>query len=75
LTRRRQDAPSLPRRKVTVRTTGQVYTAPDGKAYRPSMFLTLTCDSYGKVRDDGTPADLRQVIASPRLRSRRDPDC
>ena len=21
------------------------------------MFLTLTCDSYGKVRDDGTPAD------------------
>jgi hypothetical protein len=21
------------------------------------MFLTLTCDTYGKVRDDGTPAD------------------
>ena len=21
------------------------------------MFLTLTCDSYGKVRDDGTPVD------------------
>ena len=21
------------------------------------MFLTLTCDSYGRVRDDGTPAD------------------
>lgn len=21
------------------------------------MFLTLTCDGYGKVRDDGTPAD------------------
>jgi hypothetical protein len=34
-----------------------VFTAPDGKAYRPSMFLTLTCDSYGRVRDDGTPAD------------------
>jgi hypothetical protein len=32
-----------------------VYRAPDGKAYRPSMFLTLTCDSYGRVRDDGTP--------------------
>jgi len=28
-----------------------------GKRYRPSMFLTLTCDSYGRVRDDGTPAD------------------
>jgi replication initiator protein RepSA len=56
-TRRRQDAPDLPRRKVENRTTGKVFTAPDGKRYRPSMFLTLTCDSYGKVNDDGTPAD------------------
>jgi hypothetical protein len=54
-TRRRQDAPKLPRRRVAARTTGRVYRAPDGKAYRPSMFLTLTCDSYGKVRDDGSP--------------------
>ncbi len=56
-TRRRQDAPELPRRKMTDRTTGQVYESPDGTTYRPSMFLTLTCDSYGKVRDDGTPLD------------------
>jgi hypothetical protein len=56
-TRRRQDAPKLPKRPVTGRTTGKVYTAPDGTRYRPSMFLTLTCDSYGKVRDDGTPAN------------------
>jgi hypothetical protein len=56
-TRRREDAPDLPRRPVTDRTTGTVYTAPDGTRYRPSMFVTLTCDSYGKVRDDGTPAD------------------
>ncbi len=56
-TRRRQDAPDLPRRKISPRTTGKVYTAPDGKTYRPSMFLTLTCDTYGRVRDDGTPAD------------------
>jgi hypothetical protein len=56
-TRRRQDAPDLPRRPVTDRTTGKVYTAPDGTRYRPSMFVTLTCDSYGKVREDGTPAD------------------
>jgi hypothetical protein len=56
-TRRRQDAPDLPKRPVAARTTGQVFTAPDGKAYRPSMFLTLTCDSYGKVGQDGTPAD------------------
>ena len=34
-----------------------MYESPDGKTYRPSMFLTLTCDSYGKVSGDGTPAD------------------
>jgi hypothetical protein len=56
-TRRRQDAPDLPSRPVASRTTGKVYTAPDGKTYRPSMFLTLTCDSYGKVGPDGVPTD------------------
>jgi len=56
-TRRRQDAAPLPARKIAPRTVGTVYTAPDGKWYRPSMFLTLTCDSYGKVCDDGTPVD------------------
>jgi hypothetical protein len=55
-TRRRQDAPDLPRREISPRTTGRVYTAPNGKTYRPSMFLTLTLDSYGKV-DDGIPVD------------------
>ena len=56
-TRRRQDAAPLPRRKVAARTIGKVYEAPDGKRFRPSMFLTLTCPSYGRVREDGTPAD------------------
>ena len=56
-TRRRQDTPDLPRRKVTDRTIGRAFAARDGKTYRPSMFLTLTCDSYGPVRDDGTPAN------------------
>ncbi len=56
-TRRRQDAAPLPRRKVSPQTVGKVFTALDGKSYRPSMFLTLTCDSYGKVKDDGTPVD------------------
>jgi hypothetical protein len=56
-TRRRQDAPDLPKRKIGPQTVGKVFTAPDGKSYRPSMFLTLTCASYGKVNDDGTPAD------------------
>jgi hypothetical protein len=56
-TRRRQDTPALPKRKIAPQTVGRVFTAPDGKSYRPSMFLTLTCDSYGKVKDDGTPID------------------
>ena len=56
-TQRRQDAPDLPKRKIAPKTIGRVFTAPNGKSYRPSMFLTLTCDSYGKVRDDGTPVD------------------
>jgi hypothetical protein len=50
-TKRRQDAPDLPRRKVDKRTTGREYA---GK-YRPSMFVTLTLDTYGRVHDDGTP--------------------
>jgi len=56
-TRRRQDAPDLPRRQVAPRTIGKTYTAPGGKTFRPSMFITLTCDSYGKVAADGTPVD------------------
>jgi hypothetical protein len=56
-TRRRQDAPALPKRKIAPHTVGKLFTTPGGKSYRPSMFLTVTCDSYGKVRDDGTPID------------------
>ena len=56
-TRRRQDAPDLPRRPVEPRTVGRVYQAPDGTAWRPSLFLTLTLPSYGRVHSDGTPVD------------------
>ena len=56
-TRRRQDTPDLPRRKVAARTIGKTYAAPDGKTFRPSMFVTLTCPGYGRVGSDGTPAD------------------
>jgi replication initiator protein RepSA len=56
-TRRRQDAAPLPRRPVNSRTVGKTYTAPDGKTFRPSMFVTLTCPSYGRVCEDGAPAD------------------
>jgi hypothetical protein len=56
-TRRRRDAPDLPKRKISPHTVGKTYTAPDGKTFRPSMFLTLTCPSYGKVGEDRTPID------------------
>jgi integrase len=56
-TERRQDVPDLPRRPVSSRTVGKVYTAPDGKTFRPSLFVTLTLDSYGRVKADGTPVD------------------
>ena len=56
-TRRRQDAAPLPRRTVNARTVGKTYTAPDGKTFRPSLFVTLTCPSYGRVGQDGAPAD------------------
>ena len=60
-TRRRQDAPPLPRRKVDPRTVGKTYTTPDGKTFRPSLFLTLTCPSYGRVTGDGTPGRPGQL--------------
>ncbi|RZU52533.1 hypothetical protein EV385_4399 [Krasilnikovia cinnamomea] len=56
-TRRRQDAPDLPRQKVEQRTIGRVYVAPDGTEHQPSMWLTVTLDSYGKVHSDGTPVN------------------
>ncbi|WNB85489.1 replication initiator [Cellulomonas sp. ATA003] len=49
-TRRRSDVPDLPTRPVENRTVGQVFAAPDGKTYRPSMFVTVTLPSYGKVK-------------------------
>jgi hypothetical protein len=52
-TRRRQDAPDLPRRPVDKRTVGRVFAG----QYRPSTFLTLTLDSYGRVDNEGAAAD------------------
>ncbi|MER7207294.1 replication initiator [Streptosporangium sp. NPDC000239] len=55
-TRRRQDAPDLPRRVMRQTTIGRVFRAPDGKTFRPSMFVTLTLPSYGRVRG-GVPVN------------------
>ena len=52
-TRRRQDAPDLPRRPIERRTVGRVFAG----RYRPSTFLTLTLDSYGRVDSDGAAVD------------------
>jgi hypothetical protein len=52
-TRRRQDAPDLPRRPVERRTVGRVFAG----RYRPSTFLTLTLDSYGRVDAHGAAVD------------------
>jgi hypothetical protein len=57
-TRRRQEAPELPRRKMTARTIGRTFEGNGGRIYRPSTFLTLTLDSYGRVREDGSPVDM-----------------
>jgi len=78
-TKRRQDAPDLPRRPIDPRTIGHVYTAPDGTEHRPSMWFTATLDSYGRVWSDGTPVnpntyDYRRAawdaVAFPRLLDR-----
>ncbi|MEV7013639.1 replication initiator [Streptosporangium sp. NPDC051022] len=57
-TRRRQDAPDLPRRAKQDTTLGRTFVAPDGKVFRPSLFVTLTLPSYGKIRSgEGVPVD------------------
>ena len=74
-TRRRQDAPNLPRRPVEDRTIGRVF----GGKYRPSTFLTLTLDTYGRVDSHGAALDpdsydyrraARDAIHFPKLLDR-----
>lgn len=53
-TRRRQDVPDLPNTAPRQSTVGRVFHTSRGPI-RPGMFCTLTLDSYGPVRADGTP--------------------
>ncbi|MBF6334235.1 replication initiator protein [Nocardia transvalensis] len=55
-TRRRQDVPNLPRRKVEKRTIGKVFAG----GHQPSMFVTLTMPSYGRINSDGATDDKGQ---------------
>ncbi|WP_051757321.1 replication initiator, partial [Nocardia sp. NRRL WC-3656] len=54
-TRRRQDVPDLPRRKVEKRTVGK-----EIGGYLSSMFVTLTMPSYGRINQDGATDDKGQ---------------
>jgi hypothetical protein len=55
-TKRRQDAPDLPKRAMAKTTLGRTFTGNGGTVYRPSMFLTVTLPSYGRVdRTTGAP--------------------
>ena len=54
-TKRRQNLPDLPKLRMTDRTVGQVFTAPSGREFRPSMFATCTLGSYGPVHVSGAP--------------------
>jgi hypothetical protein len=43
---------------VEDRSVGRTFTGRDGREYRPSMFVTLTLPSYGRVdRETATPVD------------------
>ena len=50
--------------------SGKAFTSPSGRDYRPSMFLTLTLDSYGPVTAGGDAAD--RALRLPPRRAGRD---
>jgi len=64
-TRRRTDTEDLPRVAVENRSVGQTFAAPDGTTYRPSMFVTLTLGSYGRVVS-GKPGVTVRGAGTPR---------
>jgi hypothetical protein len=48
-TKRRQDAPPLPRSPIAKRTIGRTYKGKDGRQHQPSMLLTTTLPGFGPV--------------------------
>ncbi|MGY2061880.1 replication initiator, partial [Nocardia gipuzkoensis] len=49
-TKRRQDVPNLPRKKIDTTTVGRTFA---GGKHQPSTFLTVTMPSYGRCHTDG----------------------
>jgi hypothetical protein len=72
-TRRRQDAPALPRLPVDKRTVGRIYTDPDGATRRPSTLLTVTLDSYGPVHSSIRRGAYLVACECGRRHGERDP--
>ncbi|GIL29507.1 replication initiator [Actinocatenispora comari] len=81
-TKRRQDAPDLPRLPVANRTIPHPHIGTDGQEHRDSMFLTLTLGSYGPVhsaywrRGRTQPCECGELHGQhdPRLGTPVDPD-
>ena len=67
-TRRRQDAPDLPCRKVSPRTVGKTYTAPDGKTFRPVpvRHADLSRPTAGSARTAHPPTPARTSMTGRR---------
>jgi hypothetical protein len=73
-TRRREDVPDLPRQKVERRTLGRTYTGTDGTVHQPSMWLTLTLDSYGPIHGQRSSSTGRPIpCACKRMHAEDDP--
>ncbi|PXY35241.1 hypothetical protein BAY59_03830 [Prauserella coralliicola] len=71
-TRRRQDVPDLPRKRVADTTVGRAFETPDGKVYRPSTFLTVTLDSYGPVHSASKKPEHPQRCRCGRVHHKAD---
>ncbi|BCJ27501.1 replication initiator [Actinocatenispora sera] len=72
-TRRRQDAPDLPRLPVANRTIPHPHIGTDGREHRDSVFLTLTLGSYGPIHSAYRRRGRVQVCECGELHSQHDP--
>jgi hypothetical protein len=72
-TKRRQDAPDLPRLPVANRTVPHPHLGSDGREHRDSMFLTLTLGSYGPVHSAYRRRGGVQACECGQLHSPHDP--
>jgi replication initiator protein RepSA len=72
-TRRRQDAPDLPRLPIADRTIPHPHLGSDGREHRDSMFVTLTLGSYGPVHSAYRRRGRIQPCGCGQLHGEHDP--